>query len=295
MENFSLGSFDINAVLEYLSIYGLKVIGSILIFMVGRWVGKMLIRLLRSMMNKSEVDATLSGFLLSILNAMILAVVVIFALSNLGIDTTSLAAVIAAAGLAIGLSLQDSLSNLASGVMIIMFKPFSADQYAEVGGVAGIVEEIGIFNTKMRTPDNKTVIVPNGQITTSHIINYTARETRRMDLVMGVSYDDDVVKVREVLMDILKNDEGVLEDPAPQVGILEFADSSINFAVRPWVKTAEYWDVYFRLNEQFKLRLDEENISIPYPQRDVHLYQQAAANENADNKKPADTKKTAKK
>ncbi|MCK4502060.1 MAG: mechanosensitive ion channel, partial [Desulfuromonadales bacterium] len=171
----------------------------------------------------------------------------------------------------IGLSLQGTLSNFASGIMLILFRPFKVGDFVEAGGVSGIIEEIQIFSTKMSSVDNKEITVPNGQIIGSTITNYSAKETRRVDLVIGVGYNDDLKKVREVLEDILSSDDRILKDPEPTIGVLELADSSVNFAVRPWVKSENYWPVLFATQETIKLRFDAEGISIPYPQQDLHI------------------------
>ncbi len=187
-------------------------------------------------------------------------------------QTTSFVAVVGAAGLTIGLALQGSLANFAAGILMIIFKPFKVGDYIEGGGVDGIVEEIGIFTTELKTFDNKKIIVPNAKLTSDNIINYTAREIRRVDIVASVSYSDDLDKVRKVLEDILAADEHVLKEPAPKIAVLELADSSVNFAVRPWVKTSDYWDVFFATQESIKKQFDAAGISIPFPQQDVHLY-----------------------
>lgn len=260
--------------IEFLALYGIRILVALLIFILGRIVTKGIVAVVRKIMKKSNMDDALVGFLGNILHMILLLVVIIAALDHLGIQTTSLVAVIGAAGLAVGLALQGSLSNFAAGVMIILFKPFKVGDFIDASGVAGIVEEINIFTTHLRTPDNKAVIVPNGQVTAGNITNFTAKETRRIDLVFGVSYADDIRKVKAVLEDELKKNAQVLEDPAPSVGLLELADSSVNFAVRPWVKTAEYWDVFFALQESIKLRLEAEGFTIPFPQQDVHMFQE---------------------
>jgi small conductance mechanosensitive channel len=193
-------------------------------------------------------------------------------MTKLGIPTASFVAVVGAAGLAVGFALQGSLANFAAGVLLVLFKPIRVGDYVEAGGVSGTVEEIQIFATKLKSPDNKAIIVPNGKVMGDNIINYTMKETRRVDLVAGVSYSDDLNKTQKVIEEILAADSRVLKDPAPTVAVLELADSSVNFAVRPWVKTAEYWDLYFDLQKAIKERFDAEGISIPFPQRDVHLY-----------------------
>jgi small conductance mechanosensitive channel len=253
--------------------YGVKVVAAIAILIVGWIAAKTVQSLVRRMLKKGRVDAALVSFVSSLTYVALMAFVIIAALSQLGVQTASFVAVVGAAGLAVGLALQGSLGNFASGVLIIIFKPFRVGDYVEGGGVAGIVEEISIFTTELKSPDNKKIIVPNGKMMGDNIVNYTAKEIRRLDLVAGVSYKDDLDKVRKVLADILAADERVLKDPAPTIGVLELGDSSVNFAVRPWVKTQDYWDVFFATQEKIKKQFDAQGISIPFPQRDVHLYQ----------------------
>lgn len=253
--------------------YALNALFAAIIFFVGKWLAGLLRDLYKKVMTARKVDPVLISFTSNIIYFLLLAFVLIAALEELGVNTSSAVAIVGAMTLAIGFALQGSLGNFASGVMIIIFRPFRIADFIEAGGVTGIVTDLNIFETHLKTPDNKKVIVPNGQITGNTITNYTANDTRRMDLVIGVSYEDDLLKVKSVLSEILEKDEGVLKDPAYTVGLLEMADSSINFAVRPWVKTAEYWDVFFRLQETIKLRLDEEGITIPFPQQDVHMHQ----------------------
>ena len=265
-------------VLEYLEhavrMYALNIVWAILIFIIGRLVAKAIASLTRKMMKKRDVDEMLTRFVGNIVYALILTAVIIAAVGQLGVETTSLVAIIGAAGLAIGLALQGSLSNFAAGVMIIIFRPFKAKDYIKAAGEEGTVREVSIFTTTLLKLDNRVVIIPNGAITAGSIINYTAEEKRRVDLVFGISYSDDIKKAKDVMMEVLTTDERVLKDPAPTVGVLELADSSVNFAVRPWVKTADYWPVYFSTVERMKQRLDAENITIPFPQRDVHMFQQ---------------------
>jgi small conductance mechanosensitive channel len=258
---------------ELITLYGLKIIAAAVIFIVGRWVAKGLKRLIVRALTKGKVDQTLVSFLGHLTYFTLLAFVIIAALNQLGIQTTSFIAILGAAGLAVGLALQGSLANFAAGILMIIFRPFRVGDYVEGGGTAGIVEEIQIFTTKLRTPDNKSIIIPNSKITGDNIVNYSAKDSRRMDMIVGVSYDDDYDQVKEVLQDILAKDGRILEEPPPTIGIVEFGDNSVNFAFRPWVKTAEYWDVYFALTEAIKKRFDEEGITIPYPQRDVHLFE----------------------
>jgi len=268
---------DLNTILpklqELITLYGLKVIAAAVIFIVGRWVAKGLKRLIVRALIKGKVDETLVSFFGHLTYFTLLAFIIIAALNQLGIQTTSFIAILGAAGLAVGLALQGSLANFAAGVLMIIFRPFRVGDYVEGGGTAGIVEEIQIFTTKLRTPDNKSIIIPNSKITGDNIVNYSAKDSRRMDMIVGVSYDDDYDQVKEVLQDIIAKDGRILEEPAPTIGIVEFGDNSVNFAFRPWVKTAEYWDVYFALTEAIKKRFDEEGITIPYPQRDVHLFE----------------------
>jgi small conductance mechanosensitive channel len=257
----------------FAALYGLKIIAALVIFVVGRWVARALRNVAKKMMVKGDVDETLISFVGNLTYITLLAFVIIAALNQLGIQTTSFIAVIGAAGLAIGLALQGSLANFAAGVLMIIFRPFKAGDFIEGAGVAGVVEGVQIFATQLKTPDNKTIIVPNAKMMSDNITNYSAKDTRRVDMVIGVGYGDDLKKVREILEDILAKDDRILEDPAPTIGVLELGDNSVNFAVRPWVKTEDYWGAYFDVTETVKRRFDEEGISIPYPQRDVHLYE----------------------
>jgi small conductance mechanosensitive channel len=225
-------------------------------------------------MTKRGVDPALISFASSIAYITILIFVIIAAIARLGIQTASFVAIVGAAGLAIGFALQGSLSNFAAGFLIITFKPFKIGDYVEGGGTAGIVEEIQIFTTVLNTPDNKVIIVPNSQMLGGTITNYSAKDTRRVDLVVGVSYGDDLTKVRQILQSIADADSRILKDPAPMIVVGELADSSVNFNYRLWVNTADYWGVYFDTTEAVKKRFDQEGVSIPFPQTDVHLYKQ---------------------
>ncbi len=245
---------------------------ALVIFFVGRWVAKQVVKLVERMLRKSKMEDMLINFVSSIVNVVLLLVVIVAALNQLGVDTTSLIALVGAAGLAIGLSLQDSLKNFAAGVMLIIFKPFREGDFVEAAGVSAVVEHIQIFNTIMRTGDNREVIVPNGVIYSGVITNYSARDTRRVDMVFGIGYDDDLRKAKEILNEIVAADERILPEPAPVIAVSELADSSVNFVVRPWVNSADYWAVLWDTTEAVKLRFDAEGISIPYPQMDVHLH-----------------------
>lgn len=222
-------------------------------------------------MSKRGVDAAVISFVASITYGLLFIFVIIAAISHLGFNTTSLVAVIGAAGLAIGLALQGSLSNFASGVLLITLRPFKSGDFVEVAGVAGVVEEILIFSSKLRTGDNKSVIIPNGAITGGTITNYSAKPTRRIDLVIGVSYDANLAHTRQILADVVSKNELVLKDQAVTIGVSELAESSVNLVVRPWVKSENYWPVYFELLENIKVALDEAGIEIPYPQVSLHM------------------------
>ncbi len=240
----------------------------------GRWIAKALKKLINKVMTKNNVDPILVSFVGDLTYFALLAFVVIAAINQLGVQTTSFIAIIGAAGLAIGLALQGSLANFAAGFLLMLFRPFKVGDYIEGAGVAGAVEEIQVFTTQLKSPDNKKIIIPNAKLTGDNIINYSANETRRIDLVIGVGYADDLAKVKEVLEDVLSKDDRILKDPAPTIAVGELADSSVNFVVRPWVKTADYWDVYFDTTESVKKRFDADGISIPFPQRDVHMHAQ---------------------
>ncbi len=262
---------------EYFIPWSIRIVTAILVYYVGRIIARWIVRLTRHMLERAGIDAMLNKFLCNVLNGLLIAVVAIAALDQLGVDTTSLLAVLGAAGLAVGLALKDSLGNFAAGVMLVIFRPFKIGDFVEAGGVAGVVEDIGIFSTTFRTGDNRIIIVPNGQIYGGTILNASARDTRRIDLVIGIGYDDDIKKARQILEDILRTDDRILEDPAPAISLGELADSSVNLNVRPWVKSGDYWPVRSDLLERIKNAFDAEGISIPYPQRDVHLYQERAA------------------
>ncbi len=260
-------------VYELLTIYGIKVLAALAVFIIGRWVAKAVRRLIERIMKKSNVDPTLISFTGNLSYIALLAFVIIAALGQLGIQTTSFIAVIGAAGLAIGLALQGSLSNFAAGFLLIVFRPFKVGDFIEGAGVAGVVEVIQIFTTQLRTVDNKTVIVPNSKLTEDNIVNWTVKGTRRVDMVFGIGYEDDIDKARSIMTEIVNADERILKNPAPQIAVSELADSSVNFIVRPWVKASDYWGVYFDLTEKIKKAFDANGVSIPFPQRDVHLYQ----------------------
>jgi small conductance mechanosensitive channel len=258
---------------ELLTVYGLKVIAAVVVFVVGRWIAKGLTKFAEKVMNKRQIDPTIVSFVTHLTYIALLVFVVLAALGQLGIQTTSFIAVIGAAGLAIGLALQGSLANFAAGFLMLIFRPFKVGDYIEGAGTAGTVEAIQIFTTQLKTPDNKTVIIPNGALTAGNITNYSAKGTRRVDLVFGIGYGDDIDHAKKVIMDVLAKEERILNDPATTIGVVELGDSSVNFAVRPWVKADDYWNVYFNLTENIKKSFDSQGISIPFPQRDVHMYE----------------------
>ena len=268
----SLNNIDIgNLISTYIVPWAINIFFALVIFIVGRWVIRILIKLLRKALGRAKMDDILINFVASMASALLLLFIIIAALNQLGVNTTSLIALLGAAGLAIGLALQNSLQNFASGVMLIIFRPFKTGDFVEAGGTSGVVEHISIFTTIMRTGDNREVIVPNRAIYNGTITNYSARETRRIDMVFGIGYDDDIKKAKEILQQLLDADERVLKDPAPLIAVGELADSSVNFNVRPWVKSGDYWAVKFDFTEQVKLTFDAQGISIPYPQMDVHM------------------------
>ena len=267
----------LNKIWELTTVFGLKILAAIVILILGRWVAKMLRKLVQRLMNKAKVDPTLVTFVGNLTYVALMTFVILAALAQLGVQTTSFVAVLGAAGLAVGLALQGSLSNFAAGVLMIIFRPFKVGDFIEGGGAAGTVEEIQIFTTQLKTPDNKTVIVPNAKMTSDNIVNWSVKGTRRVDLVMGIGYGDDIDKARQIMGEVLAEDPRILTDPAPTIAVVELADSSVNFVVRPWVNAADYWGVHFDVTEKIKKRFDAEGISIPYPQRDVHVYNHAPA------------------
>ncbi len=251
---------------------GLKVVAGVATFFVGRWIAGQLVRLLERGMKRAGVEPTLASFLGNVSYGLMLAVVVISALGQLGVNTTSAAALMGGAGVAVGLSLKDQLSAFASGAMLIVFRPFKVGDFIDAGGTTGTVEEIRIVATVMRTPNNQQVTVPNDKIWGSTITNYNAKLTRRIDLPVGISYDADMKKAKTIVGEIIAADERILGDPVPWIGITDLGDSAVVMTVRPWVKTADYWQVRADLIEEIKTRFDAQDIGIPYPQMDVHMH-----------------------
>ena len=253
--------------------YGVKILGALAILIIGMWVAKQLKKGITKLMEKRSVDPTLISFSVSMLYVVMQVFVIVAALEKLDIKTTSFIAVLGAAGLAVGLALQGSLANFAAGVLMIIFRPFKVGDFVEAGGSKGSVVEISIFTTLLDTMDNKRIIVPNAKVMGDNITNYSANDTRRVDLTAGISYEDDIDKARTAIQAAISEIDGVLESPAPEITVSEMADSSVNFAVRPWCAPADYWDVYFGVTEAIKKKFDAEGITIPFPQRDVHMYE----------------------
>jgi len=263
----------LNTIYGLLTVYGLRVIAAVVIFIVGRWVALGVAKLIKRIMIKSKVDETLVSFVRHLSYVAMLAFVVIAALNQLGIQTASFIAVLGAAGLAVGLALQGSLGNFAAGVLMIIFKPFKVGDFIDGGGVAGTVEKIEIFTTQLKTPDNKTIIIPNAKLTGDNITNFNVKGTRRVDFVFGIGYGDDIDKARGIIKEIIDQDERVMKEPEPAIVVSELGDSSVNFTVRAWTAVGDYWSFYFDTIENVKKQFDAQGVSIPFPQRDVHIYE----------------------
>lgn len=263
---------NISAVADaYIVPYAANIALALVIFVVGKWLAGTLTKVVISLLQKSRMDDILISFVTSIVKTLLMLFVTIAALNQLGVDTTSLIALLGAAGLAVGLALQNSLQNFAAGVMLIVFRPFKAGDFVELAGVSGVVENIGIFSSVLRTGDNRELIVPNGVIYGGIITNYSKRSTRRVDMVFGIDYSDDLKQAKELLRTIILADERVLPEPEPVIAVSELADFSVNFVVRPWVKNADYWPVLWDTTEKVKLEFDAQGLSIPYPQMDIHI------------------------
>jgi small conductance mechanosensitive channel len=254
--------------------FGIKLATALAIFLIGKFIIRLIVGTISKVMTNQAVDKTLKTFICNFVQISLMVVVVIASIGALGVETTSFIAIIGTAGLAVGLALQGSLSNFASGVLIVLFRPYRVGDFIEAAGIAGNVDQVQILTTILKTGDNKQIIVPNSQIMDSIITNYSANDTRRVDMVIGVSYDDDLDKVRKILQNLIATEERILDEPATTIAVSELADSSVNFVVRPWVKSSDYWGVMFDMTEAIKKRFDKEGISFPYPQQDVHLYNQ---------------------
>ncbi len=253
--------------------FGIKIIAALAIFFIGRIVARFVTKGIHKLMASQDVDKILETFVSNLVYWALMIFVIIAAINQVGIQTTSLIAIMGAAGLAIGLAMQGSLANFAAGVLIVMFRPYKVGDFVEAAGIAGSVEEVQILTTVLKTGDNTQIVVPNAQIMGSIITNYSANDTRRIDLVVGIGYDDDIDKARDTIRALVDADERILKDPACLIAVSELADSSVNFVVRPWVKSGDYSGVKFDLTEAIKKRFDKEGISFPYPQQDVHIHQ----------------------
>ncbi|MCK9293931.1 MAG: mechanosensitive ion channel [Desulfobulbaceae bacterium] len=262
----------LRSIQELVAISSINVLAALAIFMIGKWGARFFQHLSEKLMTRSKVEPTLVKFVGNLIYVALFTFVALAALGQIGIQTTSFIAVIGAAGLAVGLALQGSLSNFAAGVLLILFRPFKKGDYIESAGTAGTVDEIQIFTTMLVTPDNKLIIVPNSKIISDNIVNISAKATRRVDFVFGVSYADDIDRVKTVILQVLGEDRRIHQEPEVFVGVLALADSSVNLAVRVWVNEADYWPVFFDTNEKMKKRFDAEGITIPFPQRHIHLF-----------------------
>lgn len=254
---------------KFIAPWSIKILIALVIFIIGQLIAKIIAGVLGKVLSHTKLDNILVGFIQSLVNALLMVFVIVAALDQLGVNTNSVIAVLGAAGLAIGLALQGSLQNFAAGFMLLIFRPFKAGDFVEAAGTAGSIEKIGIFSTTMHTGDNKEVIIPNGAIYSSNIINYSKRPTRRIDMIFSIGYEDDIRIARDVIARIIKDEPRVLPEPEPLIAVGELGASSVNFFVRPWVKTEDYWDVKFALTEKVKLAFDENGITIPFPQMDI--------------------------
>jgi small conductance mechanosensitive channel len=254
--------------------YGPKLLLTIVVLIVGLWIVKLLVKATNKAMERSGVEASLRKFLSTLFRVLLKVLLLISVATMLGIETTSFVAILGAAGLAVGLALQGGLANFAGGVLILIFKPFKVGDFIDAQGHAGVVSEVTVFTTVLKTPDNKTIIIPNGALSNGSMVNYSTEEKRRVDMVFSIGYGDDISKAKQILKRIVDEDERVLKDPVPQIVVAELADSSVNFNFRVWGVGADYWDIFFDMNEKVKLEFEKEGISIPFPQRDVHLYNQ---------------------
>lgn len=269
MENFE---FNTEALLELALTYAPKLIGAIVVLVVGLWIVKIITKVVRKVLNKSSVDDSLVGFIASLISILLKVMVYISALGMLGIEMTSFIAILGAAGLAVGMALSGTLQNFAGGVMILLFKPFKVGDFIDAQGHSGSVNDIQIFVTKLTTPDNKVIFIPNGPLATGSLTNFSMEATRRVDWTFGIGYGDDVDTAYKVISELLAADDRILKDPEPFMAVSELADSSVNIAVRVWVNAADYWGVFFRMNEEVYKTFDKHGLSIPFPQTDVHLH-----------------------
>jgi len=258
--------------MKYVVEYGPNVLLALLTLIIGLWLIKLFGKGVNKAMDKANLEISLKKFLISLISILLKVLLVISVVSMLGVEMTSFIALLGAAGLAVGLALQGSLANFAGGILILLFKPFKVGDFIDAQGFLGTVHAIQVFNTILKSPDNKTIFIPNGNLSNGSITNFTAEETRRVDLVFGIGYGDDIKKAKNILNELIKKDSRILHDPASMVVVSELGDNSVNFTMRVWVKSSDYWGVYFDMQENVKLTFDAQGISIPFPQRDVHVY-----------------------
>jgi len=252
--------------------YGMSILSAVLTLVIGLWVIKMITRVIAKAVHKTKIDLSLQKFLVSLTSIGLKMILAISVISQLGVATTSFVAILGAAGLAVGLALQGSLANFAGGVLILLFKPYKIGDFVDAQGVKGSVHEIQVFNTILKTPDNQTIIIPNGAMSNGVIINFSTQTTRRVDMTFGIGYNDDITKAKSVLVKLVDSDTRILKEPACTIAVSELADSSVNFVVRVWCNSPDYWGIFFDMQEKVKLAFDENNISIPFPQTDVHIH-----------------------
>ena len=262
--------------IETTSSFGLKLLTALIVVIVGKQLVKILLKVIKVALEKANTEETVRIFIANLLNTVFTVIIFVAAINQLGVETTSIIALLGAAGLAIGLALQGSLANFAAGILIVIFRPYKVGDYIEAGTNVGTVKDIQIFSTVLRTPDNKSIVVPNGSIMDGSITNYSEQPTRRIDIIASCSYEDDLDKVKEVLQTILDNEERILTEPKPQIAVSELAESSVNFIVRPWVNSSDYLPVMYSLLENIKKTFDKKGISIPYPQSDIHIHEKKA-------------------
>ena len=265
-----------NYAIEITSNFGLKLLTALIVVIVGKQLVKILLKVIKVALEKANTEETVRIFVANLLNTVFTVIIFVAAINQLGVETTSIIALLGAAGLAIGLALQGSLANFASGILIVIFRPYKVGDYIEAGTNAGTVKDIQIFSTVLRTPDNKTIVVPNGSIMDGSITNYSEQPTRRIDIIASCSYQDDLDKVKQVLKTILDSEDRILTEPKPQIAVSELAESSVNFIVRPWVNSSDYLPVMYSLLENIKKTFDKKGISIPYPQSDIHIHEKKA-------------------
>ena len=265
-----------NYAIEITSNFGLKLLTALIVVIVGRQLVKILLKVIKVALEKANTEETVRIFIANLLNTVFTVIIFVAAINQLGVETTSIIALLGAAGLAIGLALQGSLANFAAGILIVIFRPYKVGDYIEAGTNVGTVKDIQIFSTVLRTPDNKAIVVPNGSIMDGSITNYSEQPTRRIDIIASCSYEDDLDKVKQVLKTILDSEERILTEPKPQIAVSELAESSVNLIVRPWVNSSDYLPVMYSLLEDIKKTFDKKGISIPYPQSDIHIHEKKA-------------------